>query len=155
LRLQGQFDDVFRLHGGPPESSRRKKFGAKPEVWDTWIEPDDEEKDSAGELADIKPLAVMFVPQETRSRKDLERERRYERSSAFLASILAHPIPLSRYPVENDRPGGDSANSSSEIPRTVQVSVVISMPSPPGRTPPISEFPNVAIGFARLPITNE
>jgi hypothetical protein len=66
LRLQGQFDDVFRLHGGPPESSRRKKFGAKPEVWDTWIEPDDEEKDSAGELADIKvsclPLPSFIVP---------------------------------------------------------------------------------------------
>lgn len=85
----------------------------------------------------------------------------HEQSAAFLTSLFAHPLPLStRHRFENDLPGGDSANSSAEIPRTVQVSVVISMPTPIRRKPPVSdtaeeEFPNVAIGFIRLPVVNE
>jgi len=84
----------------------------------------------------------------------------HEQSSAFLNGLFAHPLPLPRHRFENDCPGGDSPNSSAEIPRTVQVSVVISMPTPIRRKPPASEnaeeeFPNVAFGFIRLPIVNE
>ena len=74
--------------------------------------------------------------------------------------LFASPLPPARHPCENDHPGGDSANSSSEIPRTVQVAVVVSMPSPTRKTKSVSnpmeeEFPNVAIGLTRLRIANE
>ena len=191
MRLERQFDDIFRQPGDTPGTSRRRHFGAKPKLWDTWVKLDGEEKSSANELAAIKvrcvsrspfftnlifivttlqPLTVMYIPQESNKPKDSstsppvpqsEQERRHERSAAFLASLFTHPLPLPRhFPPENDRPGGDSANSSSEISRTAQVSVVISMPSPTRRTPPVSnsteeEFPNVAIGLTRLRIANE
>jgi len=191
LQLEQQFDDIFQQAGGTPGMSRRRHIGAKPKLWDTWVKLDEEEKDSKNELADIKvccifrlpsctipifvvttpqPLAIMYVPQETNKPNNSSssqpapqtaHDRRVERSSAFLSSLLAHPITLPRHlPSENGRPGGDSANSSSEISRIAQVSVVISMPSPTRGTPPVSnsteeEFPNVAIGFTRLRISNE
>jgi len=191
MRLEQQLGDIFRQPGDAPGTSRRRHFGAKPKLWDTWVKLGEEERSSTNELAAIKvccvsrppsftnltfiiatlqPLAVMYVPQESNKPKDSstsppppqpEQERRHERSSAFLASLFAHPLALPRHlPPENDRPEGDSTNSSSEISRTAQVSVVISMPSPTRRTPPVSNsteegFPNVAIGLTRLRITNE
>ena len=191
MRLEQQLDDIFHQPGDAPGTSRRKHFGSKPKLWDTWVKLGEEERSSSNELSAIKvrcisrspsltnlifiimilqPLAVVYVPQETNKPKDPsssppvpqpEQERRQERSSAFLASLFAHPLALPRHlPPENNRPGSDSANSSSEISRIAQVSVVISMPSPTRRTPPVSnstreEFPNVAIGLTRLRIANE
>lgn len=166
MGLQEQLDDVFRQPGDAPVASRRKNFGSKPKLWDTWIRLDDGGKDSVNELASIKPLAVMLVPRETTKNPSptspapqSEQERRYERSSALLASLFAHPVSLPRHPFENDRPGDDPVDSSADTSRTVQVSVVISMPTLPHKKPLVSdsaeeEFPNVAIGFARLPIAH-
>jgi len=168
MGLQEQIDDILRQPGDRPVTSRRKTFGAKPRLWDTWIELDGG-KGAVDEFAEIKPLAAMYVQQQTTNSKNLSstspvphsgQERRHEQSSAFLAGPFAHPLPLSRKTFENDRPEADSPNSSTEIPRTAQVSVVISMPTPNRKKPPIrdnteEEFPNVAIGFARLPISGE
>jgi len=168
MGLQDQLDDIFRQPADSPGASRRKNFGAKPKLWDTWIKQDDEEKGTVNQLAEIKPLAVTFVPHETTKSKNSSstspvpqsEERRHERSSALLAGLFAHPLPFPRHNHENDRPGADSANSSAEMSRTVQVSVVISMPTPSHRKPAGSdtaeeEFPNVAVGLTRLPIVNE
>ena len=39
-------------------ASRRKTFGAKPKLWDTWIKPDDGGKDSVRELAEMKVRSI-------------------------------------------------------------------------------------------------
>ncbi|KAF9643945.1 hypothetical protein BDM02DRAFT_3122691 [Thelephora ganbajun] len=164
-----QFDDIFHRHRDPPRASRRKNFETEPKLWDAWIRVDDQGKDSANELANIKPLALMYVPQKTTEPKNkastssvpqLEQELQHERPSAFLTGPFVHPLPLPRHPYENDRPGSSSAHSSAGISRTVQVSVVISMPTPNHRKLLVSAnkekgFPNVAIGFTRLPFVDE
>ncbi|KAF9781578.1 hypothetical protein BJ322DRAFT_1212958 [Thelephora terrestris] len=165
MQLQEQFDEIFRPPGDTPGASRKRNFGAKPKLWDTWIRLDDLQNSPTGELADIKPLSIRYLPQETKprnlsstTRRSPSQERRHERSAAFLASLFANPLPRQRV-FENDHPGDDSASPSTEIPRRVQVSVVISMPTPNNRKPNPSisgeeEFPNVAIGLTRLPTTN-
>lgn len=108
----------------------------------------------------------MLLPREATKAKNLpsvppvaqpDQERRQERSPAFLAGLFAHPLALPRHTPENNLPGVESANSSTEIPRTIQVSVVISMPTLHHKKLAAAEeeFPNVAIGFARLPVANE
>jgi hypothetical protein len=62
LRFQEQFDDIFRQPGDAPGASRRRNFGAKPKLWDTWVRLDDEEKDSVNELADIKVGCIALSP---------------------------------------------------------------------------------------------
>lgn len=54
MQLQEQFDDVFRQAGDLPGAPRRRNFGAKPKLWDTWISPDDLQNNPANELVDIK-----------------------------------------------------------------------------------------------------
>jgi len=164
MQLQEQLDDIFRPPRDTPGTSRRRNFGAKPKLWDTWVRLEDPQNNPVNDWADIKPLSVAYIPQETKpqalpstARRSPSQERRNERSTVFLASLFANPLP--RHPFENDRPGDDSASPSAEISRRVQVSVIISMPTPNHRKPPVSdsgeeEFPNVAIGFARLSTTN-
>jgi len=165
MGVQEQLDDLFRQPGGPPGASRRKNFGAKPKLWNAWINLDDGRNGSVNELAEIKPLAVTLVPREAKESKDSsatlpalqpEQERLHERPSAFLAGLFTQQLSLPRHHPENDRSGLDPANSSAEIPRTVQVSVIISMPTPnPTKHIAEEEFPNVAVGFTRLPIAME
>ena len=54
MGLQEQLDDLFRQPADPSGTSRRRNFGAKPKLWDAWINPDDEEKHSVNGFADIK-----------------------------------------------------------------------------------------------------
>ena len=180
MQLEEQLDDILRQPRDAAGGSRKRNFGAKPKLWDARIRPDDSHENSVYGLADIKvrritpfppifkslivtqPLSVGYVPQETQprntpstTRNPPSQERRHERSTAFLASLFTNPLP--RHSIENDHPGDESASPSAEIPRTVQLSVVISMPTPKHRKPPAhdssgEEFPNVAIGFTRLPI---
>jgi hypothetical protein len=62
MGLQEQLDDLFRQPGGTPGASRRKNFGAKPKLWDTWIELDDRGKGPVNELAGIKVRCVAIPP---------------------------------------------------------------------------------------------
>jgi len=155
--MQQQFEDILHSPGGTPGGSRKRNFGAKPKLWDAWITLDDLQKGPVNELADIKPLSAAYVPQQTKSanlsmQRPPSQERLNERSTAFLSSLFANPPPRNLF--ENDHPGDDP---SEETPRKVQVSVVISMPTPKhGKSLDVGEeeFPNIAIGFTRLPATN-
>jgi len=164
MELEEHLGDIHRQPRDTPGASRKRNFGAKPKLWDMWIRQDDLQNRPADELADIKPLSVTYLPQETKPRglastprRSPSQERRHERSAAFLSSLFANPLPRPLF--ENEHPGDDSASPSTEIPRKVQVSVVISMPTPHNRKPLSSdsreeEFPNVAIGLTRLPTTS-
>lgn len=164
MQLQEQFDDIFRPPRDARRASRKRNFGAKPKLWETWIRPDNQQNDSVKELADIKPLSVAYIPREPKPRNlsapatgtSPSQEHRHERSTAFFSSLFANPLPRQLF--ENDHPGDDSQNRPTEIPPAVQVSVVIAMPTPNPTKPHASntgeEFPNVALGFTRLPTTN-
>lgn len=62
MRLEDQFDEMFRQPEDAPTTSRRKNFGAKPNLWDTWVKLDDEERDSVNELANIKVCCTLRSP---------------------------------------------------------------------------------------------
>ena len=59
MGLQEQLDDLFRQPADPSGASRRRNFGAKPKLWDAWINPDDEEKHSVNGFTDIKVRWVV------------------------------------------------------------------------------------------------
>ena len=62
LRLEEQFDEIFRQPGDTPGTSRRRNFGAKPKLWNTWVKLDEKEKDSTNELAAIKVCCISRSP---------------------------------------------------------------------------------------------
>ena len=57
MGLQEQFDDILHQPGDRPVASRRKTFGAKPRLWDTWIEQDGG-KDTVNEFEEIKVRCI-------------------------------------------------------------------------------------------------
>lgn len=61
MRLEQQFDDILRQPGDAPGTSRRRHFGAKPKLWDTWVKLD-EERNSTNELAAIKVCCISRSP---------------------------------------------------------------------------------------------
>ena len=65
MGVQDQLDDLFRQPGGPPGTSRRKNFGAKPKLWDTWINLDGAGNRSVNELAEIKVRCILVPPFES------------------------------------------------------------------------------------------
>lgn len=62
MGLQGQLDELFRQPGDSPGTPKRKNFGSKPKLWDTWINPDDGGKGSVNELAEIKVRWITVPP---------------------------------------------------------------------------------------------
>lgn len=54
MGLQEQLDDILRPPGDPPAASRKKHFGAKPELWDTWIKLNGDGKGLTNGLAELK-----------------------------------------------------------------------------------------------------
>lgn len=62
MGVQEQLDDLFRQPGGPPGASRRKNFGAKPKLWNTWINLDDAGNGLVNDLAEIKVRCIPVLP---------------------------------------------------------------------------------------------
>ncbi|KAF9234561.1 hypothetical protein BU15DRAFT_65619 [Melanogaster broomeanus] len=135
-------------HQDPRSGRRRRDFGEKPKLWETWTHSIDDDSDCGsggkGKWIDIMPLYAGYInqsPSSTASRQAPLPEsaanaiERQSPPARFLRPFSRRPIPPSSQPVTASPIAAEVSSSPSSSPTrssspAARVAVLIAMPSP-------------------------